>query len=212
MNLIPFPPFSTSLGEIVPVQRCPSSPGQLSLTPVRAFLLSSLGICGQTVPSPRSSQLKQPVNSKNNQDCPFCEIVSRDDPDVREIFRNVHVVAFFPTDPATLGHTLIVPRRHVDDIWGLRDEEASDLARATLRIAEAIRKSIAPDGLNIIQSNGSAATQTVPHVHVHLVPRWHDDNIGKIWPPETSYSERQKDSAWSKLKGEVRRLTNKGMD
>jgi histidine triad (HIT) family protein len=52
-----------------------------------------------------------------------------------------------------------------------------------------------PDGLNVIQSNGRAATQTIMHLHVHIVPRWSEDTLGPIWPPETNYSESAKNKA-----------------
>lgn len=63
-----------------------------------------------------------------------------------------------------------------------------------------------PEGLNIIQSNGPAASQTVMHLHVHLVPRRTGDAIGRIWPPETQYSEAAKDAAWDALRDECRGL------
>lgn len=57
-----------------------------------------------------------------------------------------------------------------------------------------------PDGINIIQSNGEAATQSVPHVHVHIVPRWDDDAFGDIWPSKTEFSDEEKDRALAKLR------------
>lgn len=140
------------------------------------------------------------ATSRHDEDCPFCEIASRADPDVREVYRDDATVAFFPTEPATLGHTLVIPRRHVADIWQLDDELMRSLASVTLRAAHAIRRAVMPDGLNIIQSNGSAATQTVFHLHVHVVPRWAEDAIGRIWPPETNYSESAKDDAWELIR------------
>lgn len=137
-------------------------------------------------------------------DCPFCEIVARDDPDAREIYRDQNVVAFFPTNPATLGHTLVIPRQHIADIWSLDQATAEQLADVTTQLAAAIRRAIDPQGLNIIQSNGKAASQTVFHLHVHLVPRWEGDPIGHIWPPETNYTEEQKDDAWERLRAECR--------
>lgn len=138
--------------------------------------------------------------------CEFCEIVDRDDPDVREVYRDEHVVAFFPTEPAALGHVLVVPRRHAPDIWALNADEAAQLSRAVLLLAEAVREAVRPQGLNVIQSNGEAATQTVPHVHVHLVPRWNDDAMGPIWPAETDYSEPSKERAMHDVRGVVQRL------
>lgn len=140
------------------------------------------------------------------EECPFCEIVDRDDPDAREVYRDEHTVAFFPTEPAVLGHTMIIPRHHVPDIWSLTDEQAEQLGVTTLRIATAIRNSLQPDGLNVIQSNGHAASQSVMHVHVHLVPRTEGDRIGRIWPPESDYSEAQKDDAWEVLKAACRAI------
>lgn len=138
-------------------------------------------------------------------DCSFCEIVARDE-DAREVFRNDRVVAFFPLEPATLGHTLVVPRNHIPNIWGVDADLASEISRATIGLAAAIRSALHPDGLNVIQSNGEAATQTVEHLHVHLVPRWRGDAIGPIWPPETSYSEGQKDEAWERLRAACRSI------
>jgi histidine triad (HIT) family protein len=123
---------------------------------------------------------------------------------VREVFRSEHCVAFFPTEPATLGHTLLIPRLHVPDIWSLGHEDGRHLADAIVRLAHAIREATDLDGLNIIQSNGQAATQTVDHLHVHLVPRWYDDDVGRIWPPETDYSERDKNEAWLAIRASIR--------
>lgn len=142
----------------------------------------------------------------NRPDCSFCEIVQRDDPDVCEVFRDEHVVAFFPTEPAALGHVLLVPRRHVPDIWGLKPDEATRLSRASIRLASAIRDALIPEGLNVIQSNGEAATQSVPHLHVHLVPRWDGDAMGPIWPNQAEYSEAEKDQAFERVRGAVERL------
>lgn len=125
---------------------------------------------------------------------------------MREVYRDDAVVVFFPEEPATLGHTLVVPRRHVPDIWSVDPELAGELGKTTVKVAHAVRRAMQPDGLNVIQSNGEAATQTVMHLHIHVVPRWHDDAIGRIWPPETSYSEHEKDTAWEAIRAECRRV------
>lgn len=138
--------------------------------------------------------------------CKFCQIVDRNDPDVREVYRDENVVAFFPTEPAVLGHLLVVPRRHVPDIWGLEPDEASQLSRAALLLATAVREAVRPEGLNVIQSNGEAATQTVPHLHVHLVPRWKDDGMGRIWPEKTKFSEASKERAMLDVWDAVQRV------
>lgn len=115
---------------------------------------------------------------------------------MRQVFRNESIVAFFPDKPATLGHTLIVPSCHVPDIWSLDSVTAQALTTATLVVAHASREALSPDGLNVIQSNGEAATQSVFHLHVHVVPRSTGDTMGKIWPEETSWTEEEIEAAY----------------
>ena len=132
--------------------------------------------------------------------CPFCKIVRRDDLDAREVYRDQVVVAFFPLEPATLGHTLVVPQQHITDIWSLDEDIAAHLARVTVRLSNVMRRALDPEGLSVFQSNGEVATQTVPHLHVHIVPRWAGDAVGRIWPSGTEYSETQKNVAWETLR------------
>lgn len=136
----------------------------------------------------------------NSLTCPFCSIIAEQDPDVREVARNDSVVVFFPTNPATLGHCLVVPHRHVEEFTELTPAEVSGVMLASQVVAESLRTALQPDGINIVQSNGEAATQTVPHVHVHVVPRWEDDAVGRFWPAETDFLENEKDSTLTRLR------------
>lgn len=138
--------------------------------------------------------------------CDFCEIVAKDEP-ARVVLRTKDVVAFFPTHPATLGHTLVIPTSHLADIWELDESTATRLSLAALKVARAIRCGLRPDGLNIIQSNGSAATQSVFHLHVHVVPRWVDDAMGPIWPAETHWSEDAKNGCLNKIRAGLTELS-----
>lgn len=131
--------------------------------------------------------------------CDFCEIVAQEEP-AREVLRTAEVVAFFPTEPATLGHTLLIPRQHMATVWELDQGTAALLAHACLDLAHAIRGALNPSGLNIIQSNGEAATQSVFHLHVHLVPRWIGDPMGQIWPNQTNWDEEEKTHAQEKIR------------
>ncbi len=126
----------------------------------------------------------------NADPCPFCLIVEGRDPDARILYRDSQVVAFFPLDPATAGHTLVIPIRHVSRLEELEREEARDLADAVQRVATTIVSTLRPAGLNVIQSNGAAATQTVPHLHVHLVPRSEGDRMVLQWPASASEPPR----------------------
>jgi len=114
-------------------------------------------------------------------ECEFCQIV-RGQATARVVFDDAETIAFFPLAPAVKGHTLVIPKRHVQDIWSIDDLLASSLAVSTLKVAWGIKRALHPDGMNIINSSGRVASQTVPHLHVHLVPRSEGDNFGDIWP------------------------------
>ena len=139
-------------------------------------------------------------------ECPFCRIVEGEDPDARVIYWDDHVVAFFPDDPATLGHTLVVPRKHIPDIWMIDEVSAMRVASVSVQIADLIRGVLNPQGLNVIQSNGLVATQTVFHLHVHLVPRWEGDEVGSFWPVESSVDEHETQEAWQSLRRACERI------
>jgi histidine triad (HIT) family protein len=115
-------------------------------------------------------------------DCIFCSIVTGAAPSWR-VHEDDDAVAFLDIDQATPGHTLIVPRRHVPDIWSLSEDEAATVMRSVHRVAARLREALRPDGLNVTQSNGAAAWQEVFHYHVHLVPRYGDDGLVPPWRP-----------------------------
>lgn len=139
----------------------------------------------------------------NAPDCPFCRIVAGKDPSVREVYRNQHVVAFFPTEPATLGHTLVIPQNHIPELYELDGATMKHVFGAAAQLARSIKATLRPEGLNLIQSNGEIAEQTVRHLHVHLVPRWKSDPIDTIWPPETNYPSSEKDRVWQLLRDQL---------
>jgi histidine triad (HIT) family protein len=126
--------------------------------------------------------------------CPFCAVVegARKTP---VVYESSKVMALFPLNPAACGHTLLIPKRHVPDLWALDQADAPQLAEAVLKVAKAIRQGLRPDGLNIITSVGTAASQTVLHLHIHLVPRWHGDQFGEIWPRPSPAFPQEKISA-----------------
>lgn len=131
--------------------------------------------------------------------CPFCQIVKGDETALM-VYQWPDFLAFTPQRPATEGHTLIAPAAHVPTIWELSAETAQGLSDCVTKIANAMRDSLALDGLNIIQSNGAAATQSIDHLHVHLVPRYRNDAMGQIWPEGSPVSVDRATVATSALK------------
>jgi histidine triad (HIT) family protein len=118
--------------------------------------------------------------------CEFCAITREQDKSVVLVWENRTWLAFFPLHPATLGHTLIIPRVHVENLWQLEPPLDSDLIQAAIQIGLAIEGALAPDGMNLITSRGEAAEQSVPHLHLHILPRWFDDDFGPIWAASQS--------------------------
>lgn len=113
--------------------------------------------------------------------CVFCEITAHRAP-ARVVYEDGATMAFLPRSPATEGHTLVVPKRHAPDLWSMEEAEAQELVRVALAIGRVLRAELASEGMNLIHSAGRAATQSVFHAHVHLVPRWPGDPMGDFWP------------------------------
>jgi diadenosine tetraphosphate (Ap4A) HIT family hydrolase len=122
--------------------------------------------------------------------CPFCEIIAGDENAIL-VGEWPSSIAFFPKEPATVGHTLVVPRVHIESIWGMKVALARDLSENVLDMAHRLRAALNLEGMNIINSTGGVASQTVEHLHVHLVPRYHGDSMGRIWPNFSDVSIRE---------------------
>jgi len=121
--------------------------------------------------------------------CDFCKIARGDDRSVEVVCEDDNWIAFFPLDPATPGHTLVIPRKHVADLWKLEPSLGSELMAAVIRVGHAIESALNPEGMNLITSAGKAAEQTVFHLHLHIVPRWRRDGFGRIWPAEGKFED-----------------------
>jgi len=117
-------------------------------------------------------------------DCPFCSIAAGNDPSVDLVCAGKHWVAFFPLEPATPGHTLVIPRIHVPDLWSADEATGMELMSAVIKVGNAIQTALSPAGMNLISSAGRVAEQTIFHLHLHLVPRTEGDRLGPIWPED----------------------------
>jgi histidine triad (HIT) family protein len=121
--------------------------------------------------------------------CAFCAIARGEDPAAEVICEGEAWVAFFPLKPATPGHTLVIPRRHVPDFLSADPPLAAELAVAVVHVGRAIEAALTPPGMNVITSSGLEAEQTVFHWHVHLLPRYLDDGFDPIWPPKGEFKD-----------------------
>ena len=115
-------------------------------------------------------------------DCLFCKIVAGELPGTI-VAEDERTVAFMDINPATRGHALVVPRRHVADLGAVDGEDLAAVAEAARRLAARARERLGADGVNLMNSWGSAAWQTVFHFHVHVIPRYEDDPLRLPWVP-----------------------------
>lgn len=115
-------------------------------------------------------------------DCIFCKIANGEIP-ANALYEDDLVKVIFDLSPASEGHVLILPKNHYDDVYSLDDDTAAHIFKVAVKIANAMKKSLNIDGLNIVQNNGEAAGQTVFHFHMHIIPRYTDDTVNIKWVP-----------------------------
>ncbi len=102
--------------------------------------------------------------------CIFCHIVAGRAP-AAKIAETEHALAFLDLFPSTEGHTLVIPKRHYENLFEADEETLPEVHLLARRVARAMRQALAPDGMMALQLNGAAAGQTVFHYHTHLIPR-----------------------------------------
>ena len=122
-------------------------------------------------------------------DCVFCQIVAGESPSL-VVAEDEFTVAFLDLGQATEGHTLVVPRAHAADIWEISEEDAAAVMTMAKRVAHLLDDRLAPEGLNLVQSNRPAGWQHVFHFHLHVVPRWSGDGLIPPWKPTSASKQR----------------------
>ncbi len=103
--------------------------------------------------------------------CLFCKIVDGSIPSTK-VYEDEHVLAFMDIMPLTKGHTLLIPKKHHENVYDMSGEEAGQLFSVVPKIAESLKVSFQPAGLNLLNNNGAPAGQSIFHFHLHLIPRY----------------------------------------
>ena len=117
-----------------------------------------------------------------DKDCIFCAIASGEGP-AEIVDSDDQTVAFLDINPATRGHSLVIPRAHAVDLFDISEDDLLATIGAARRLARRMRETIEPDGVNILNAAGRAAWQSVFHFHFHVIPRYHDDPLQLPWRP-----------------------------
>ena len=114
-------------------------------------------------------------------DSVFIRIIRREIP-AAIVFEDDQVIAFMDAGQVNPGHVLVATRRQVETVMELEESEAAHLFAIATRIAKAVQAEFQPTGMTLLQTNKPYCWQTVPHVHVHVLPRQADDGVGLTWP------------------------------
>jgi histidine triad (HIT) family protein len=111
----------------------------------------------------------------------FTRIVNGELPSAK-VYEDEHTIAFMDAGQVNPGHVIVATRRQVETILDLDDELAGALFRTVAKVARAVDAAFRPEGITVLQANRPAGWQTVPHVHVHVLPRHAGDGVGLVWP------------------------------
>lgn len=116
-----------------------------------------------------------------HEDCIFCKILNGDIPSAK-VYEDDYVYAFLDISQVTKGHTLVIPKTHTKNIYETPPEVASSLFSRIPTIANAIKKAYQPIGMNLLNNNEKPADQSVFHLHIHIIPRYGDnDGFSSKW-------------------------------
>lgn len=112
-------------------------------------------------------------------DCIFCKIIQGDVSNYT-VYEDDHVLAFLDIHPTVEGHTIVIPKQHGATILDFSEETLGQLMKGAQQTSERLNEILHPDGFSIGLNHGEAAKQGVPHLHLHIIPRYHGDGGGSM--------------------------------
>jgi len=127
------------------------------------------------------------------ENCIFCKIVNGEIPSDR-VFENDLVLAFLDINPINPGHTLVIPKKHFNSLEEVEPEYLCEMTKIAQKIGSRLKQAIKADGFNLGLNNGKGAGQVVPHVHLHIMPRFKGDGL-KLWPGKDISREKMTEIA-----------------
>lgn len=112
-------------------------------------------------------------------DCIFCKIVNNQTP-CYKIYEDNSTLAFLDAYPVYKGHSLVIPKKHYENLNEITEEDLTAVVKTAKKVANLLKDKLKCDGVNLVQSNGRAASQIVMHFHIHVVPRFVNDGLN-LW-------------------------------
>ena len=130
-------------------------------------------------------------------DCVFCKIVKKEIQS-NVIYEDDKHLAFLDIGPVNPGHTLVILKKHVSNIFDISEDELKEFIIVVKKICPAVLKGVEAHGLNVSMNNGRASGQLVDHIHFHIIPRFQKDGF-KHWP-QSKYQEGQAEEVAKRIK------------
>ncbi len=134
------------------------------------------------------------------EDSIFTKIIKREIP-AEILYEDGLTLAFLDIAPVSPGHTLVIPKKQIKNIFDTDDATLAAVMQTVRKIAPAVRDAVGADGLNVHSNHGAAAGQVVFHLHFHLIPRFKDD--GFIMWPHTEYKEAEAKELAEKIRSKL---------
>ncbi len=132
-------------------------------------------------------------------DCLFCRIIKKEIPSFI-VYEDADVMAFLDINPVNPGHTLILPKKHVDNLLGMDNQAVNVVFQAVRDVSQAVMKSMNAQGFNIEINNYRVAGQLIDHAHIHIVPRFEGDGL-QHWP-----GKKMPEGQMQQIAGKIRKL------
>lgn len=132
-------------------------------------------------------------------DCIFCKIINKEIPSVK-IYEDDKTFAFLDINPANQGHTLIIPKQHAELLIELDDDYAERIMKTAKLIDKKLRKGLKCEAITLALSDGKQAGQEVPHVHLHLIPRYSEDKIKIYFPSKHKATKEELEKTAEKIR------------
>lgn len=123
-----------------------------------------------------------------DQNCIFCKIANGEIPS-RTLYEDERYRVILDLGPATKGHALVLPKEHFANIYEIPADWAAGAMEIGQKMAIRMKENLHTDGVNLVQNNGVAAGQTVPHFHLHIIPRYQADGQNILWKPGKATDE-----------------------
>ena len=130
-------------------------------------------------------------------ECIFCKIIKNEIPSYK-VYEDKNFLAILDIGPVNKGHVLVIPKKHIEDFFGLNENISKESIKIIQRVAKAVIKATKADGFNLMLNNKKAAGQLIDHVHFHIIPRFKKDGL-KHWP-QGKYKNNEAKEVLNKIK------------